>query len=861
MRRVSRVRLLFTSLLIFCAGLTTSLPAQTFTTLATFIGSNGDSPEGPLAQGADGNFYGTTFSGGANFNCQGYSCGTIFRITPSGTVTIFYNFCFQPNCADGSNPSAGLLLGVDGNFYGTTSNYFSTGTVYGTVFRISPTGVLTTLHTFNGADGNLPAKLVQATDGNFYGTTFSGGANNGCQPGGCGTVFKITPSGMLTTLYNFCAQPNCADGSNPIAGLALGADGDLYGTTYYGGGSSQYCTYGCGTIFKITPSGAFTILHNFCSVASCQDGDSPDGELVQAADGNFYGVAGNGGVNFTGTIYKITPGGAFTTLYSFCPQGCSDGVFPAAGLIQATDGNFYGTTGGFVGTCSPPDCGTIFKITPSGVLTTFYSFTNRLDGNHPAAALLQGTDGKFYGTTAMGGGNGFGHGTVFSLSTGLAPFVEAQPTSGTSGSPVTILGTNLFGASSVTFNGSPATIITNTGSAITTTVPSAATTGVIQVITPGGTLTSNADFQVLGPIQFVPVTPCRLVDTRLTHNPILGGTSQSFVIPQLGGCGIPNNAAAYSLSVAVVPRGRLDYLTLWPSGEIQPYVATTNSLDGRIKGNAAIVPSGNNAVSVYATDTTDVILDINGYFATPGPNTYQFYPLTPCRLVDTRNNQDGGTLQKGMERDYLVAGHCGIPSNAAAYSFNVAVLPAPGGLDYLTVWPQGETRPYVSTLNDYTGTIVANAAIVPAGANDTTAFYPDNNNTDLVVDVNGYFAPAGAGGLSLYAVTPCRVLDTRNNNGQGFVGTIAVDVVDSPCAPPSGAQSYVLNATVVPPGPMLYLTLWPHGETQPNVSTLNAQDGAITSNMAIVSTNDGSIDAYAYALTQLVLDISGYFAP
>ena len=170
-------------------------------------------------------------------------------------------------------------------------------------------------------------------------------------------------------------------------------------------------------------------------------------------------------------------------------------------------------------------------------------------------------------------------------------------------------------------------------------------------------------------------------------------------------------------------------------------------------------------------------------------------------------------------------------------------------------------RPTVSTLNDNTGTIVANAAIVPAGSENATAFYAHSNSTNLLLDVNGYFAPAGRGGLSMYPQTPCRVLDTRQNHGQPFMGEKTVNVINSACAPAGTAAAYIFNATVVPPGPMLYLTLWPHGTTEPTVSTLNANDGFITSNMAIVPTNDGSIDAYAAALTQLILDISGYFAP
>lgn len=367
-------------------------------------------------------------------------------------------------------------------------------------------------------------------------------------------------------------------------------------------------------------------------------------------------------------------------------------------------------------------------------------------------------------------------------------------------------------------------------------------------------------------VQFVPVPPCRIVDTRSTGGPIPGGQFRNFNVPTLGGCNIPSTAAAFSLNVTVVPEKTLEYLSIWPTGEDQPVVSTLNSTDGRVKANAAIVPAGYQGdVSVYVSDTSNVILDIDGYFAVPGSQTYQFYSLTPCRVVDTRNG-NGGPLQPGVERDYNIAETCGIPSSAIAYSFNVTVLPTKGELDYLTVWPQGQTRPTVSTLNDPTGTAVANAAIVPAGSNNASAFYAHDNPTNLLLDVNGYFAPAGNGGLSLYPMQPCRVLDTRGvGSGQPFMGEWnspnGVNVLTSPCVTPSTVGGFVFNATVIPSGQMPYLTLWPHGETQPTVSTLNAYDGFITSNMAIVPTNDGSIDAYAAGLTQLIIDISSYFAP
>ena len=263
-----------------------------------------------------------------------------------------------------------------------------------------------------------------------------------------------------------------------------------------------------------------------------------------------------------------------------------------------------------------------------------------------------------------------------------------------------------------------------------------------------------------GAWQFVPVPPCRLVDTRPQYGgggPIQGGTHQDFPISGTPACGIPTSAAAYSLNISVVPEGYLGYLTVWPSGQPQPQVSTLNSLDGRIKANAAIVTAGTSgAISVYATNTTNVILDIDGYFAPASSSTLAFYPLPPCRVADTRFPNGGlGSpfLTGGQERDFpiLDATNCNIPSTAAAYSLNFAVVPH-GPLGYLTVWPTGENRPTVSTLNDIPGTIIANAAIMGAGTGGEVSVYP-TNDTDLIIDINGYFAAAGPGGLSLYRCT------------------------------------------------------------------------------------------------------------
>lgn len=374
-----------------------------------------------------------------------------------------------------------------------------------------------------------------------------------------------------------------------------------------------------------------------------------------------------------------------------------------------------------------------------------------------------------------------------------------------------------------------------------------------------------------GGLLFVPVTPCRVADTRWSNSPLGGppipaGSYRNFAIPT-STCGIPVTAAAYSLNVTVVPHGALGFLTLWSTGEDRPVVSTMNSWDARIKASAAIVPAGfGGAISVFASNTTDVVLDIDGYFVSaPDPSALVFYPLRPCRVADTRwpTGALGGPYLHGgaapRELPVLKAVSCNIPASARAYSLNFTAVPRAAALWVLSTWPAGQSQPSSSTLNAPTGTVTANATIVPAGNNggiDVSA----SDNTDLVIDINGYFAPAGPGGLSLYPNAPCRALDTRNTIGL-FSGLLGANIVGSPCGVASSARAFVLNATVVPNGPLWLLTLWPDGQPQPSASTLNAWDGVVTSNLAIVPTTNGSIDAYAAGSTALVLDISSYFAP
>jgi uncharacterized repeat protein (TIGR03803 family) len=365
------------------------------TTLVSFANTNGANPQAALTLAPDGNFYGTTYNGG------GYGEGTIFRITTNGALTVLHSFgaivCGTSVCGnvDGANPFAGLTLGPDGNLYGTAIQGGTNGV--GTVYQITTNGAFTTLANFAQTNGEQPyAGLTFGPDGNLYGTTLGGGS------GGYGTVFQITTNGTLTTLTNF----NKINGAEPYsAALALGPDGNFYGTTEYGGISNN------GTVFQVTTNGALTTLHSFG--ATNAEGANPTAGLSLGPDGNFYGTTQDGGNFFqNGTVFRITTNGTFTTLIAFA---VTNGAFPIAGLTLGPDGNFYGTAqqggGAYYGAAG---YGTVFQITTNGALTTLASFTNAA-GLNPYAGLTLGPDGNLYGTARNGGIAGIG--SVFRVTT------------------------------------------------------------------------------------------------------------------------------------------------------------------------------------------------------------------------------------------------------------------------------------------------------------------------------------------------------------------------------------------------------------------------------------------------------------
>jgi len=440
-------------------------PKSSLNAIYDFGDHRGDplSPQvvGVIAQGRDGNLWSTTLFGGKN------NMGTAFKLTPGGKLTVIYNFTSTTG-----QPSSGLTLGSNGNFYGATFNG-GTGTACtggcGTLFELTPSGKLTILWNFEGEnDGEFPySGPIEGTDGNLYGTTYQGGAN------AFGTIYQLTPSGKLTTMYQFDGP----HGSYPIGPLVQTADGNLYGTTAGSG-------FNYGTIFKIAPSGDFplTLLFSFDAF----DGAYPYAGLVQGSDAKLHGTTT--GASLFGDVFDITTKGSFAELHPL--NGSTDGAYPHAGLVQANDGNFYGAAqeGG-------NGYGTFFRITPKGAFTVCEDF-NATDGADPLVTPIQHTNGILYGDTLLGGDIN-NTGVFYSLNLGLKPFVSLLPTSGNVSATVEILGQGFTGTKAVSFNGTAAakfTVVSNTY--MTAVVPAGATTGLVTVTTPKALLQSNKKFRV-----------------------------------------------------------------------------------------------------------------------------------------------------------------------------------------------------------------------------------------------------------------------------------------------------------------------------------------------------------------------------
>jgi hypothetical protein len=432
-------------------------------------------------------------------------------------------------------------------------------------------------------------------------------------------------------------------------------------------------------------------------------------------------------------------------------------------------------------------------------------------------------------------------------------------------------------------------------------------TSQITVANPTGPASGGFPFVISGaPLQFRPVTPCRIFDSRLpppasygVYQPnttfgspyLAAGAVRNIPLQKSNACPVPANAGAYSLNFTVAPRTKsLASLTVWP-GPLQPKpnVSTLTSLDGQTIASAGIVPAGaDGSINVSATDDTEVFVDINGVFVPPGADTLQFYPLPPCRVLDTRTQAGYGSLPTdpvfgppvmtaNAVRSFPISsptGPCHIPANAAAYSLNVTAVPRPGGLGFLAFWPSDQPLPNVSTLNSFDGTLLANAAIVPASPSGAISALA-TSTADIFADINGFFAPPGAGGLNFYAIAPCRIVDTRTSSGPFGGPSVAAygwrdfSLPEGPCGLPiyPGVQVYSLAVTAFPQGVLDFLTLSPSPiALPPQVSTLNPVKGLPVANAALLPGGaDGSIAVYdassAKFLSDVTIDTAGYFGP
>ncbi|HEY6370747.1 MAG TPA: choice-of-anchor tandem repeat GloVer-containing protein, partial [Candidatus Sulfotelmatobacter sp.] len=441
---------------------TTSATAQTYTRLFTYPGTTNNTSgitwPGLISQGPDGQLYSTDVSDGTHNN------GSVYKLTTGGLYTPLLSFCSQTSCADGSNPYGGVTLGNDGDLYGTTY----VGGLYdsGTIFKMTDTGTWTKLWDFTEGltakhlkDEGLPYyPPILGQDGNYY------GVDHGVYSTDYGIFYKMTPKGALTAFpFTF------TDGAFPNL-PTQGTDFNFYGTARLGGDP----TCKCGVVYKATTGGKIAVLHNFKGYPS--DGSLPTGVLVQGNDGNFYGTTYQGGAHNYGCVFKITPAGVITIIYSF-ESFVGDGVYPEAGLILGTDGNLYGVTaeGGKFG------YGTIFEMTTAGKETILYnscSVVGCTDGIYPATPLVQHSDGRFFGNT---NGNSLGGSVFYSLDLGLAPFARLVLWSGTVGSTVEILGQGFTGTTKVSFHGASASFKVVSDTYLTATVPAGAATGTVTV--------------------------------------------------------------------------------------------------------------------------------------------------------------------------------------------------------------------------------------------------------------------------------------------------------------------------------------------------------------------------------------------
>ena len=812
--------------------------------LYSFCAGGSQCPDNAVADGliqaSDGNFYGITATGGANTD------GSFFMMTPAGAETTLYSFCSQggSSCSDGEYP-ADMVLGGDGNFYGTTAGGGANG--QGTVFKVTSSGSLDTLYSFcsqggsSCTDGSVPEALIQGSDGNFYGTTAgstAGGTGNG-------TVFEITPSGTLTTLYTFCSQggSSCTDGLSPLD-LVQGSDGNFYGTTTLGGSGSSVSFYnagassnqqvnGAGTVFKLTSSGTLTTLYAFCknaqSAEQCSDGFGPN-DLVEGSDGNFYGTTQYGGTgdanvaydgpsNGGGTAFKITSGGTLSTLYNFCSQGsptCSDGGGPLA-LIEGSDGNFYGvnSVGGALFNDLAP-FGTAFEITSSGTQTTLYSFCSGAGSSSCSDAmvpdaLVQGSDGNFYGASQTGGQ--YIDGAIFKLA--LAPALSAPVQLSISSAQIDL--------------GQSATLswqVLNGASATMQQCYAFVQNGV----TGAGTWTGLQSGTAANGVYSGSATLTPTAEGTYTYALTCGGTESGFAALTAGA------AQPLAISTTSLPGGTLGVgyaQTLAATGGVPPYAWSVTS--GSLPAGLSLAASTGAITGTPAqAGTSSFTVQVKDSASTPNTVTAQLSiaiaapPMTisttglPSATVGTAYAQtlaatggvppytwsvSSGTLPQGLTLSASAGTISGTPTATGTSSFTVEAQ-------------DSESTPETATANL---SIAVNAALLPGVTLSPTSLTfaaQDTGSTSAAQTVT--LTNSGTGALSLTSIAASGDFAETNNCGSSVAASsdCTISVTFTPTA--GGALSGTLTINDNASGSPQTVTLTGTGSTVTESATTNS---------------------------------------